>query len=661
MPHDVSQTPWRVLRVPWFAGPGDEFTWNGIVWRVQRTIDREGSTSTGGGALTIVVVSPLPEEPGQEPQGVTDFGMVPQGPAIGGPPTSITEAEERQPVTPTATAPAPTGDFDFGPQPADDAEAGFREGDLAAFDEACRNGDLEACQIASVIRQSGAVPGQVGGGLSFEDEIALQELRGQQALAQIRQQLFPQLEATGRQEAQDVTEGITSGLASSLAAIGLAAPQLFLSNAQDPVGLQRALSTALSSGNAVFPTLERQQLIAEAAQSPTDIIRLLFLSGGQTPPKHRPGAFNVVSVIEEGKRAREGLAQEIAALPLPTFEELVDRFTPPLPPIGASKGAVITMKKDGAGVYRAQGGAAVVQGPELFTVGEGGKTEFALLAPGSVIAPKASDDEPETMENARRAVMEMLLFGKRRPAPKAKAAVHGAVVHDDGVPTIGGPTPESGQGLQSLFNLLQGVRGAGASLAKPGRSTTERAQDLKLLQFPFEGVTLQDRIKVLDRFKDDPNIMRFLNIGLTQRARDPLPFATETFNRQEQLLLGQARDELVAEGVDLDAMDEAERNMAIRQRANQNNPEMFGSAEGALAEIEEQRNKGLFFSLSEGGGAPGTALPFAEILNMPAGARAAFITTLGSIFGSDVIADLIDLRAASRTRGFEAGTSRLFF
>lgn len=650
----------REAQIPIGAQVGDVFTIDGRTFVVAEVFAGAVVPSPGGGGTQRArLIEVLPNETAQSAlasvaQGASPTsggGQGPVGPlAPGGP-----RVPESTTVAPGVTLPG-LGPFTGG-QAGDDGDELEGLGLQELLRLCTQEGNLAACVAVQTI--NAAQPGGLGGaGLSFEDEIALQRLRGQQALEQIRQQLFPSLEQIGRQEAQDVTEGITTGLASSLAAIGLAAPQIFLSNAQDPVGLQRALASALGSGNAVFPTIERQQLIAEAAQSPTDIIRLLFLSGGQTPPTRRPGAFNVVGVLEEGRRAREGLAQEIAGLPLPTFEELVDRFTPPLPPIGAAKGAVITMKKQKNGSYRAAEGATIVEGPELFTVGEGGKTEFALLAPGSVIAPKLSDDEPETVDSARRAIMEMLIFGRRRP----KAAVHGAVVPFDEplIPTIGGPTPESGQGLQTLLNLIEGVRGAGAALADPGRSTSERARDLRLLAFPFEGVDLEDRLSVLEQFQDDPNIARFFDIGLTPRARDPLPFAGEEFARQERILLGQAEQQLRDEGVNLDAMEEQQRNMAIRQRAAQNNPEIFGSAEGALQTIEEQQRLGLEASLGEGGGAPGTQLPFAEILAMPAGARSAFITVLGSIFGSDVIADLLDLRSQTRSQGFRAAESRLF-
>lgn len=633
----------RTAGVPIGTGPGDLVTLDGKTYVVVEVDAGAVLPSPGGGGTQQArLVEVLPGETAQA-------ALVASGETGTQPSPSQTT-----PITDIRDFDFPDFSTGFG---GGDGETGagqdgdFREGSLAEFDAACLQGDLEACAIAFQIRQSVPTGDTPGGGLTFEDERALQEIRGEQALEQIRQQLFPSLQQIGRTEAQDVTEGITSGLASSLAAIGLAAPQIFLSNAQDPVGLQNALVTALGSGNAVFPTIERQQLIAEAAQSPTDIIRLLFLSGGQKPPTHRPGAFNVTGVLEEGARAREGLAQEIAALPLPTFEELVDRFTPPLPPIGAAKGAMITMRKDAAGVYRANDGAAVVQGPELFTVGEAG-TEFALLAPGSIIAPKASADEPETVENAKRAVAEMLMFGKRQQRPKA--AADGAVV------PVGGQTPESGLVDESLANLIEGWRGAGAALANPSRSTTERAADLRLQVRPFEGVTMEDRLALLEQAQGDPNLMRFLNIGLTPRARDPLPFASETFADRERILLGAAERELRTEGVDLDAMSPEERGMAVRQRAFQNNPEMFGSAEGALGEIEEQRNQGLFASFAEGAGAAGTQLPFAELLNMPAGARAAFITALGSLFGSDLIADLIGLRSQTRSQGFKANEFRLF-
>jgi hypothetical protein len=662
----------RTLQVSGFADVGDTFRVNDAagrisnqtLWRVVRVIEQL-PVGPGGTPSTTVLVEQVEGNVGEATLGqgtrtgritlfddLTDVPAAPAAPAAPTPaPTDGQSLADRVGDILTGALDFRTG-FDDGAAEEDPATDGGnpRGLSLAEARRLCiEEGDLDACTIALQIENSVTLPGEGPGGLTFEDEAALQRLRGEQALEQIRAQLFPQLEASARGEAQDVTEGISTGLASSLAAIGLAAPQIFLANAQDPVGLQNALTTALGTGNAVFPTIERQQLIAEAAQSPTDIIRLLFLTGGQQPPKHRPGAFNFASVVEEGQRAREGLATEIAALPLPTFEELVDRFTPPVPPIGAAKGAVISMKR-GSGVYTADHGATVVEGPELFTVGEDG-TEFALLAPGSVIAPKASREEPETVDNARRAVLEMLFFGGRQPA-KTKAAQDGAIINVDGA------TPESDLFPQTLESLLDAARAGGAALASPGRSTSDRARDLRLRLLPFEGVDNEQRQAFLDQAQGDPNLTRFLNIGLDQRARNPAVFAAEEFATQERILLGQAERELIEQGANLDELDPEKRALVIRRHAAQRNPEFFASAESALAEIDRQEQFGLGASFNQG--APGTQLPFAELLNLPAGARSAVITTLGALFGSDVVADLLELRQATRSQGFEAGTSRLF-
>ena len=504
----------------------------------------------------------------------------------------------------------------------------------------CLQGDLEACSTLLVINE--AVPQDDGqGGLSYEQQLALQE----NAQGASMEQLLAQLGLNARGEAQRVTEGISTGLASSLAALGMAAPEIFLANAGDPAAIRDALLRALESGEGVFPTLERQNLIGQVAQSPTDIVRLLFLSGGQTPPERRTGAFNVKSVLEEGGRAREGLARQIAATPRVTFDDLVNRFMPPLP--GAAKGAVIEMRRNKSGLYEAAKGATIAEGPEIFTVGEGGKTEYALLAPGSVIAPMLDGEKP-TRDGAMRAVMDMLLYGKRQQGETKKPVKKGKPSEAQ----AGGLVSEADLPLQTLSSLLEGFSAAGASLQRPERGPFSRIQDMRLQLFPFPGVTPDERGRVLATARDDPNLRDFLSLGLTDRANNPKQYAID------QILEERAR----LEGL-------------LTFAEQRDDPTMYNLVKEQLAaltpgnEAEQLRLldrymsgeqlRGIEESLREGGGAPGGQLPFLQVEGLPAGARAATLTVLGSLFGADVVSDLVDLFRQGRSQAFESGASRL--
>jgi len=588
----------------------------------------------------------------------------------------------------------------------------------------CAAGDVLSCQFILELDRSGA------GGLTFEEQRQLdqlseqaatdrQRLADEAALERLMTELNLTLGAGARERAQGVTESISSGFSEALSALGMAAPQIFLANAGDPAGLRDAILEALGSGEGVFPTLERQELIAEAAQSPRDVIRLLFLAGGQTPPARRTGAFNVESVLEGGQRAREDLARQISNIPRVTFEELVQRFTPPVPPIGAARGAVVEMRRRKDGVYEAAGGATVVEGPELFTVGEAG-TEFALLAPGSIIAPKASKDEPETRENASRAVMEVLMHGRRTNGDSPRRAQDGAIM----------PASEADLPGDLWSSFLEGLGGAAAALQKPQRGFADRIRDFRLQPFPFPELNFSDRASRLQQMTADPMIAALLqDISGVDRtfnqALFPLrsqeqtafinellagtrPLDTRTASVALQLgltevgnaitqLTGRQIDEPEVRSIIEGALSPAEafandeltpeerdfvqglldRGIAsdpiAAQMAQQLGLDRVANAllrfssglttEAELRDLLEARTitpeelKGIRGFLDFG--ASGTNLPFAEISQLPAGSRAAVLSVMGSLFGADVIADLVDLFETGRSRAFSAGETLL--
>lgn len=668
----------RRLLLRGFFGPGQRFRWQGQNWEISQVLDRQGTTQ-GFDAETLVIIQPTTRSPDFEVSGndlLADFGDepdVPEGPTLGPPSTRPNTVEEALALTPPqppseagVTQPTPTAGQPGLAGPAEQAGASGRtlEENLAA----CAAGDLGACGEAQVQQQ---VLDGGAGGLSFEQQLEVVRA-GRRPLEEELALLVPELQAVGAARAQGVSETVAAGLSEALGAIGLAAPQLFLASAQDPAAIQQALVDALREGRGVFPTLERQQLIAQAAQSPTDVVRLLFMAGGRRPPAKRAGAFNVASVLAEGGRAREDLARQIAGLPQITFDELAQRFTPTTAPVGAEHGAIVEMRRGDDGVYQAARGATVVEGPEIFTVGEGGKTEFALLAPGSIIAPKLSPDEDESRETATRAVTEMILFGKRQPAKgnpkakakgKAKAAQEGALV------------PEADQALLSLGNLLQGAGALGASLGGRPRGPSERARDLNLQLFPFPEVSEEQRQEVLNVAARDPNIARILGLTVPEAVRpEESRQLTERFGEQTGFL-----EDIMArleEGGGPTALD---AQMALQLQGGEFGPAADAILAWTAGNITSEQLRGQLKSLlptvegrtqaedllrlrqatREGGGAAGTRLPIAEIMAQPAGVRASQIAILGSLFGSDVVANLLDLFQEGRGQAFASGEARL--
>lgn len=633
-------------------GPGQRFRWQGRNWQIVQVVDQQGSSQEFN-AQSLVVVTPSTGSPDFDlrPEAIlADLGEELEAGQIGArPPGTVGEAAVPSP-SPAAEPPSTTSQDanrllnveSAGVAPGTEGEEQFTYEQNKAM---CQAGDLAACARATT--QEMALGGGGPGGRSFEQELAL---------------LLPELQATAAARAQGVSETIASGLTEALGAIGLAAPQIFLASAHDPAAMQQALVEALQEGRGVFPTMERQQLIAEAAQSPTDVVRLLFLAGGRRPPARRTGAFNVASVLEQGGRAREDLARQIATMPQLTFDELAERFTPPMPPVGAEHGAIVQMLLHPDGVYRAAGGATIVEGPEIFTVGEAG-TEFALLAPGSIIAPKLSADEDESRETAVRAVTEMALFGARQPANPEKAE-DGALI------------PEADQSLVSLAKLLEGATGLGASLGGPTRGPSERMRDLRLQLFPFPETSEEQRRTAFVAAARDPLIAKVLGLTvpegvrpeesreLTQRFDEQTTFLQDLLHRMEVGELPTSRDAQIALGLRggrfgpaADAILEwAAGNLLPEQLRVQlaelvgGTGERRGQAEGLLRVQEATR---------EGGGAAGTRLPMAEIMAQPAGVRASQIAILGSLFGSDVVANLVDMFQEGKRQAFAAGEARL--
>ena len=357
------------------------------------------------------------------------------------------------------------------------------------------------------------------------EQIALDREQGEANLAFQQEQLDSQAHEFATESAQGAFDRQQANLVEALRAVGFVAPDLFgLGAGADPSEMQDIIRKALESGR-LLPTTERLELIAEAAARPTDIVKLLFLSGGNRAPARRLGAFNMFSVFEEGKRAREDLAEQIAAAPRQSFDDLVQGFlSDGLPE--AKKGAVISMKKGADGHYKAQGGATIVDGPAIFTVGEDG-TEFALLAPGSVIAPKLNKDEPETMENARLAIAQMLKHGKRVPAESVKAAADGATVHNpffQPAPGFGGPVFESELPLVGLERVLLAGQAAGMSsmFSNTGPSPSSTLQNLRLQMFGFSPeLTFQQRATILAQSAKVPGLDVFLRQGFSDQAFDP--------------------------------------------------------------------------------------------------------------------------------------------
>jgi len=117
--------------------------------------------------------------------------------------------------------------------------------------------------------------------------------------------------------------------------------------------------------------------------------------------------------------------------------------------------------------------------PGFFIVGEGGdgmkrgSAEFAFLAEGSVVAPMKKGEKP-TMKNARRAVAEMILHGRRgKDGEPIKKLAHGGV------------TVVSGDNLWTIIQRLGGDPTRWPEVAKAiGLSDPRRLQIGTLI--PFE-------------------------------------------------------------------------------------------------------------------------------------------------------------------------------
>lgn len=184
-----------------------------------------------------------------------------------------------------------------------------------------------------------------GGGLSFDQELQLQSLRNQgttgaasiSASAQAAIARLQQAAETGRflfgteTEARQNVQGLAAQLTASINQIlqnqGFSIPQL--AGLLDPQAARLAAAEALREG-LVFPTQARQELIAQASQNPSDIVRLLSLQAGREPaagPEEelsRQLAFNLPKVTREGRTAQQRLGEAFAETPGPSLEDLIE-------------------------------------------------------------------------------------------------------------------------------------------------------------------------------------------------------------------------------------------------------------------------------------------------------------------------------------------------
>jgi len=236
-----------------------------------------------------------------------------------------------------------------------------------------------------------------GGGLSFADQLSLelqvQGLRNQGQLAvtglsgQI-QRMIAELqeagetgrtrfttEAQARTAAQQFANLITTGLGETLEAQGFVSPALAALGGR-PSLARAALIEALREGT-IFPTLGRQQLLAQAAAEPSDIVRLLALSAGREPlagaeqELQETLAFNQPKLVEEGRSAQLRLAEQLEGLPDITFQEILDRLLPlveePEPTLSATDIAGLIAGAGGGGIGGVGGGPGGVGGGRAFT------------------------------------------------------------------------------------------------------------------------------------------------------------------------------------------------------------------------------------------------------------------------------------------------------
>lgn len=255
------------------------------------------------------------------------------------------------------------------------------------------------------------------GGLSFDETIQLEQLRNQgdlavtglsgsiqQAIARLQEDaetgrfLFG-TKAEARQAAQDTSQTIISALSNLLGQQGFVAP--VLAGAIDPAAASAALVEALREGT-VFPTLAREQLIAQAASNPADIIGLLamtagrdVLAGDEASLQERL-AFNAPKLVEEGTSARGRLASQLEGADFPSFQDLLDQLLPLVEPPALP--AAINVGGGGGGGFGGAGGAGATgaaPAPALSDTQRGrisGGTEPSRGAP-SPVRPNAPDPE----------------------------------------------------------------------------------------------------------------------------------------------------------------------------------------------------------------------------------------------------------------------------
>lgn len=172
-----------------------------------------------------------------------------------------------------------------------------------------------------------------GGGLTFDQQVALQQLQNVPGLASASASLKSQAmqsEGEARGSALQVMLNRATQIGQALQSAGFAAPGL---GGQFDPAAREALIHALTTGEGLMPTMERENLRATAAQNPQDVIRLLFLTGAGREPSsefaemRRRTQFNLPAIMERERVAREGLAKSIPEAF--TFDQLLDMLRPP--------------------------------------------------------------------------------------------------------------------------------------------------------------------------------------------------------------------------------------------------------------------------------------------------------------------------------------------
>lgn len=184
------------------------------------------------------------------------------------------------------------------------------------------------------------------------------------------------------------------------------------------VDVTRELGLRREGREDFLANLQKAGMEAELAARPRDYIKLAFLRAGQNMPESLKGLSGGPTVPSFEPSTYTAPQPEVPTIPTnappstPQSTEEDDRL-----PYGAYTLPYNRVRRSAEGT--------VSQGPHLSTVGEEG-AEYALLPPGSVVAPKDPNEEP-TEDNAVRAIMRQLLQATESQASVPPAA-EGVVV-----------------------------------------------------------------------------------------------------------------------------------------------------------------------------------------------------------------------------------------